>query len=230
MSAFVWVMPAEFALTLRSLPLLTALDLSNYAGLIAIGLLTTNILLGLLLSVKYNPVRQWPRRRVNTVALHNWTGYTALAVSFAHPVLLLFSATAGFGVIDLLWPIGAPKQPLVNTFGAVAFWLLLFIVTTSVLWQERRAISRRLWKRFHFATYGMFPIYAVHSLLTDPALKDRPFDPLDAEKVFVELCILLVVVGIALRVRHQLRRPPPRPHRPKASHPPIVRGNIEATE
>lgn len=83
----------------------SALDLSNYAGLTAVGLLTLNILLGLLLSVKYNPVRRWPHRRVNTVRLHNWTGYTALAVSFTHPIVLLFYTTAGVGVVDLLWPL-----------------------------------------------------------------------------------------------------------------------------
>ena len=195
---------------------LTAIALSNYAGLAALGLLTLNILLGLLLSMKYNPVRRWPHRRINTVGLHNWTGYAALAVSLVHPVVLLFSATAGFGVLDLLWPLGAPKQPVVNTFGALAFYVLLAVVATSVLWQERKAISRRVWKRFHFATYALFPLYAVHSILTDPALKDRPIDPFDAEKVFVELCVLAVVIGIAQRVRYQLRQPPPRVHRARA--------------
>lgn len=192
---------------------MSALDLSNYAGLVAIGLLTANILLGLLLSVKYNPVRRWPHRRVNTVGLHNWTGYTALAVSAIHPIVLLWSATANFGVTDLLWPPGAPKQPVVNSFGALAFWLLLFVVTTSVLWQERKALSRRVWKRFHFATYAMFPLYAVHAILTDPALKDRSIDPFDAEKVFVEICVLVVAVAIGFRIRHQRQQPPPRLHR-----------------
>ena len=196
---------------------MTALDLSNDAGLCAIGLLTLNILLGLLLSVKYNPVRRWPHRRVNTVRLHNWTGYTALAVSFLHPVILLFVASAKFGVVDLLWPLEAPKQPVVNTFGAVAFWLLLFVITTSILWQEQRALSRRVWKRLHLLTYALFPLYAVHSLLTDPALKDQPIDPFDGEKVFVELCVVCVAVAIGFRIRHQLRKPPPRVHRPKVA-------------
>ncbi len=201
---------------------MTALDLSNYAGLVALGLLTANIALGLLLSTKYNPVRRWPHRRVDTVGLHNWTGYAALAVALLHPVLLLFSATAKFGVLDLLWPLGAPKQPVVNMFGAAAFYLLAIVVGTSVLWQERRAISRRVWKRIHFSTYAMYPLYAVHSILTDPALKDRPFDPFDAEKVFVECCVLAVAVGIVLRVRWQRRQPPPRAHRPKAARPPAT--------
>lgn len=204
---------------------MTALDLSNYAGLTTLGLLTANIALGLLISTKYNPVRSWPHRRIDTVGLHNWTGYAALAVAFLHPVLLLFSATAKFGVIDLLWPLGGPKQPVVNAFGAAAFYLLVVVVGTSILWQERRAISRTAWKRVHFSTYAMYPLYAVHSILTDPALKDRPIDPFDAEKVFVELCVLAVAFGIVLRVRWQRRQPPPRAHRPKGARPPVTTGD-----
>lgn len=198
---------------MSSEPLVTAIDLSNFAGLGAIGLLTLNILLGLLIATKYNPVRRWPHRRINTVQLHNWTGYVALALALVHPVLILFSATAKFGVLDLLWPLGAPRQPVVNTFGAVALWLLTFVIVTSVLWQERHAMSRRAWKRMHFATYVMYPMYAVHSILTDPALKDRPIDYLDGEKVFVEVCVLAVAVAIAARARWQLKQPPPRVHR-----------------
>lgn len=184
----------------------TALDLSNFAGLGAIGLLTLNILLGLLLSVKYNPVRSWPHRRINTQGLHNWTGYIALAVSLLHPVFVLFIDSPKFGVRDVLFPVDAPRQPLVNTFGALALYCLIFVVATSWLWDSRGAMSRRLWKRFHYVTYAMFPLYAVHSILTDPALKDRPVDWFDAEKVFVELCVLVVAVAIALRVRYGLRR------------------------
>ena len=194
---------------------MTAIDLSNYAGLAALALLTANILLGLLIATKYNPVRRWPHRRINTVRIHNWTGYTALAASFVHPVILLFSTTAAFGVLDVVWPLGAPKQPVVNAFGGLAFYLLLIVVATSWARHERRAMSRRAWKRIHLATYALFPLYAVHSILTDPALKDRPIDPFDGEKVFVELCVLAVVVAIALRVRWQRRQPPPRVHRPR---------------
>jgi methionine sulfoxide reductase heme-binding subunit len=194
---------------------MSILDLSNDAGLCAIGLLTLNILLGLLMSVKYNPVREWPHRRVNTVRLHNWTGYTALAVSFLHPIILLFVVSAKFRVVDLLWPVDAPKQPYVNTLGALAFWLLLFIVTTSFLYQDRRTLSRRVWKRLHLLTYVLFPLFAMHGLLTDPALKDNPIDWLDGEKVFIEFCIVCVAVAMGFRIRHQLRQPPPRVHRPK---------------
>jgi methionine sulfoxide reductase heme-binding subunit len=193
---------------------MTAIDLSSYFGLAAITLLTLNILIGLLLSTKYNPVRNWPHRRVNTVKLHNWTGYAALAVSLVHPVLILFSSTADFRLVDIMYPLNAPKQPYINTLGALALYVLFVIVMTSYF---RFEIGRRIWKPLHFATYGLFAVYAVHALLTDPTLKDAPLDPFDAEKVYVELCILLVLVGIAYRVRWQRKQPPPRVHRPKAT-------------
>jgi predicted ferric reductase len=191
---------------------MTAIDISSYFGLGAITLLTLNILIGLLLSTKYNPVRNWPHRRVNTVKLHNWTGYAALAVSLVHPVLILFSSTAHFQFVDIVYPVHAPKQPYVNTLGALALYVLIVTVTTSYF---RFEIGRKIWKPLHFATYALFALYAVHAVLTDPNLKDAPLDPLDAEKVYVELCVLLVLIGAVYRVRWQLRQPPHRTHLPK---------------
>jgi predicted ferric reductase len=191
---------------------MTAIDLSSFFGLGAITLLTLNILIGLLLSTKYNPVRNWPHRRVDTVKLHSWTAYTALAVSLVHPVLILFSSTAHFHLVDIAYPLHAPKQPYINSLGALALYLLIVTVGTSYF---RLEIGRRIWKPLHFATYALFVVYAVHGLLTDPNLKDAPFDPLDAEKVFVELCVLVVLIGIGYRVRWQRHQPPARQHRPK---------------
>lgn len=189
------------------------IELSNFAGLGAIGLLTLNILIGLLLAIKYNPVRRWPHKRVNTVKLHNFTGWTALVLVLVHPALLLLPNRVDFTLLDLLYPVNAPKQPLVNTFGAGAAYLLLIVVITSYF---RFEIGRRWWKRIHFATYALFPLYAIHSILTEPALKDLPIDYLDGEKVFVELCVLLIVVAIGARVRWQTRQPPARVHRARA--------------
>jgi methionine sulfoxide reductase heme-binding subunit len=189
-----------------------AIDISGDVALVAITLLTLNVLLGLLMSVKYNPVRRWPHRRINTLRLHNWTGYAALAASLLHPAIILLSSRVDFRVIDILYPVNAPKQPWINTLGAVALYLLAFTVVTSYF---RFEIGRRWWKPMHYATYVLFVFYAFHAVLTDPTLKDAPLDPLDAEKVYVELCVLGVVVATTLRVRWALRQPPPRHHRPK---------------
>src|SRR5919206_2344219 len=98
---------------------MTAIELSSYFGLAAMTLLTLNILIGLLMSMKYNPVREWPHRRVNTFKIHNWTAYIALTIAAIHPLIILFSSTANFHLIDIVYPVNAPKQPWINVLGAL---------------------------------------------------------------------------------------------------------------
>lgn len=191
---------------------MSAIDLSSYFGLTAMTLLTLNILLGLVMSMKYNPVRNWPHRRINTFKLHNWTAYIALTIASIHPVIILFSSTAKFTLLDILYPVHAPKQPWINVLGALALYALSFVVLTSYF---RRELGRRTWKTLHFTAYGVAALFFVHGILTDPKLKDAPIDFLDGEKVYVELCLLLVLVAVGYRVRWQLRQPPPRVHRSK---------------
>ncbi len=196
---------------------MTAIELSSYFGLAAMTLLTFNILIGLVMSVKYNPVRNWPHRRVNTFKIHNWTAYIALTIAAIHPLIILFSSTAKFTLLDILYPVNAPKQPWINVLGALALYTLSFVVLTSYY---RRELGRKTWKTLHFTAYGTAALFYVHGIFTDPNLKDAPIDFLDGEKVYVELCMLIVLVAAVLRVRWQLRQPPPRVHRPKAARKP----------
>ena len=52
---------------------MTAVELSGTVALGAIGLLTLNLLLGLLLSVGYNPTRHWPRRNAGRATFRQAT-------------------------------------------------------------------------------------------------------------------------------------------------------------
>src|SRR5262249_39545124 len=66
----------------------TAIDISSVVGLIAVGIFTAQILLGLLVSVGYNPIRRWPRiRGVKLFTFHNWLAYIGLGVAFVHPAI-----------------------------------------------------------------------------------------------------------------------------------------------
>jgi predicted ferric reductase len=190
----------------------TAIDLSSDIGLVALYLLTANILLGLLLSVRYNPWTHWPHRRINYFKLHNWTGYLALVISGLHPVVLLFSSTAGFGVIDVLYPVHSPKQPVINTLGGASLYLLAVVVVTSYF---RVEIGRRRWKLLHYITYITAALFFVHGVWTDPTLKGAPVDLLDGEKVGLELCALAVIIASAFRVRYALRRRAARANAPR---------------
>src|ERR1700680_1485605 len=127
---------------------MSAIDLSSYFGLAALTLLTFNILIGLVMSVKYNPVRSWPHRRINTFKIHNWTAYIALTVAVLHLLLILFSSTAKFTLIDIIYPVNAPKQPWINVLGALSLYTLAFVVVTSYF---RGELGRKKWKALHFA-------------------------------------------------------------------------------
>jgi len=185
------------------IPDITFIDLTSYAGLLATGLLTLNLLLGLLLSTRYNPVASWPHRRLPLYDVHNWTGYVALAVVLVHPVLLLFSATAKFGWLDIVLPFWAPEQPVINTIGAFAAYALIFVVVTSYF---RNRIGIRTWKAMHYTAYAVTVALFAHSILTNPNLDDQPIDFLDGGKVFVEACTVLALAAITWRVLHGVRR------------------------
>jgi DMSO/TMAO reductase YedYZ heme-binding membrane subunit len=181
---------------------MSAVDISGTIALGAIGLLTANMLLGLLLSVGYNPLRQWPQRRFKLFTLHNWTGYVAFAAVLLHAGALLFSSEHHFGIKDILLPVDSPVQPGVNIVGAAAFYLLTIAVLTS-LHRVRAALGRHWWKLFHWATYASAALFFVHGIMADPLLQGRPPDYIDAEKVYVEVCALLIVVATILRIRHR---------------------------
>jgi predicted ferric reductase len=176
----------------------TAIDVSSVVGLIAVGIFTAQILLGLLLSVGYNPTRQWPRQRVKLFTFHNWLGYIGLSTALVHPLILLASSTAGFKLFDVFVPIWSPTQPFENTLGAIALYLVAFVVLTSYF---RRVFGHHRWKLLHYTAYAAAAVFYVHGTLADPLLKNGPVDFIDAEKVYVEGCALLVLVATAARVR-----------------------------
>jgi predicted ferric reductase len=182
---------------------MTALDVSSDAGLVAMVLLTVNILLGLILSARYNTVRSWPHKRLPIFDIHNWTAYIALGLIFLHPVLLLFVSEAKFRVVDLLFPIHSPKQTLYNNLGAAAFYSVVFVVVTSYF---RSKLGSRTWKKLHYVSYAAAALLFVHGIIIDPELKNQPPDLLDGEKVLIEVCALVIAVATIWRIRYQPKK------------------------
>jgi len=181
---------------------MTAVDVSGTLALVAVGLLTLNVLLGLLLSVGYNPKRQWPRRAFKLFTLHNWTAYVAFGAVVLHAGALLFSTDPPFRLYDVLLPIESPVQPFSNNLGALGFYLVTIVVVSS-LRPVRSALGRHVWKPIHFTTYAAAAVFFTHGIIADPQLKNRPVDFIDAEKVYVELCALAVLAAAWFRIRHR---------------------------
>ena len=179
------------------------LELSSDLGIVAVIVLSCNILLGLLMGVKYNPWKRWPHKRINYFKIHNWTGYVALTVSLLHVVLLLLSSEAKFRIVDVLYPMVGPKQPIINTFGAAALYVLIVIVVTSYY---RAAIGHDRWRIIHYGTYLTAALFFVHGIWSDPTLKDNPIDYLDAEKVAIEVSLFVILIASFFRWRWALRR------------------------
>ena len=191
---------------------MTAVDLSSFAGLAAMVLLTLNLLLGLLVTTNYNPARQWPRRRlpVPLFRVHNWTAYLALSVVVLHPAILLFSKTARFGLGDILLPLHSPGQRLYNCFGAATFYAFALVVVTSYF---RPRLGYRPWKKLHYTAYVAAALMYVHGTLIDPNLKNAPPDFFDGEKVLVEGCGVAALGGAIWRARRGTEK---QRHRPAA--------------
>jgi predicted ferric reductase len=182
---------------------MTALDLSAEVGLLAVFLATANICLGQLIAVRYSPWRLWPRRRINIFAVHNWTAYVLMTSVLTHPLILLFSTQTRWRLLDLALPAWSPVQPIENTVGAVSVYLIAIVILTSYF---RLRLGRRQWKLFHYLVYVAGVCTFIHGILADPDLKGHAIDPLDGEKLFVELCLLVVVLTTVWAWRYRLRK------------------------
>lgn len=189
---------------------ISLLDVSSALGLAATGVLTINLLLGMLLSTAYGRNRYWLRlparvRRFRLDRLHNSTAYAALGLVALHPALLLFDPATRFTLPDILWPVHAPHQRLFVALGTLALYALLTVIITTQKAVKHR-LGQRRWKVIHLASYATALLFLVHGVAMDPLLKDRPIDFLDAEKAFSEGCLLALLVATAYRVRYELAR------------------------
>ena len=185
------------------------LQLSAYMGLVATGLLTLNILLGMMLSTAYKKHVYWIQlpdriKQINIYNFHNWTAYIVLVLVLLHPTLLLFAPGTKFRLIDIIFPINAPHQKLFVEFGTLSmFAIITVIVTTQKL--VKKKMSFRIWKNIHLISYGTLLLFIVHGIVMDPELKDRPLMLLDAEKLLSEFCLIILVAASVIRYKYHLK-------------------------
>jgi len=180
------------------------LDLTSYLGLAAVYVLSVNVVFGLLMGARYNPWKRWPHRRINILKLHNWTAYVGLALAAAHPIPLLFVKKPAFAFVDLVYPLHSPQQPVINTLGALALYLLAFTVITSIY---RAEIGRQRWKPLHYLTYAVTVLFVIHGAWTDQHLNNSPVDLLDAEKAGILAAGLVIVIATIVRFRWESKHP-----------------------
>lgn len=182
------------------------IDISGALGLIASGVLFLNMLLGMLLSTGYKKSTLYKKmpekiKALDVYQLHNYSAYAALGFTLAHILLIPLDRSSNFTYSHLIMPWTAPHQSNIVVLGFIALiGLLLLIVTTQKVVKQK--LGFRTWKNIHLVAYVMALLFAVHGLLMDPLLKDRPLDWLDAEKAFSELLLLAVIVSGYIRYQY----------------------------
>jgi sulfoxide reductase heme-binding subunit YedZ len=186
------------------------LDLSSTLGLIATGVLTVNLLLGMLLSTAYRRSLLWKKlpplvKKISLDDVHNWTAYVALALVLGHILLLLPDAALKYRLVDILFPLYAPHQVLWTMLGALSLYALVVAIVTTQKKIKRR-MGFRLWKNIHLISYGTALLFVIHGIVMDPLLKDRPVDWFDAEKMVSELCGAALVAATVIRYRYYRRK------------------------
>ena len=190
------------------------LQLSAYMGLVATGLLTFNILLGIMLGTAYKKHSYWLKlpdriKQINVYNLHNWTAYIALLLVLLHPTLLLFDPATKFKFIDIIFPINAPHQKIFVAFGTLSmFAIITVLITTQKV--VKKKMSFRTWKNIHLISYCTALLFIVHGIVLDSKLKDRPLNLLDAEKSVSELCLIILVAASIFRYKYHLKTKKPK--------------------
>jgi DMSO/TMAO reductase YedYZ heme-binding membrane subunit len=73
---------------------------------------------------------------------------------------------------------------------------LLLVFGSSLI---RNRIGRPLWRSLHYLVFPAAALFFLHSVLTDPNLKDGHPDLLDGGKVFVEIASLISLLAVLTR-------------------------------
>ena len=132
--------------------------LARASGLVAWGLVTGAVVLGLWLSLRLSRNRPRPAW---TLDLHRFLGGLAVVFTGVHLAGLAADSFVSFGLAELLVPFASSWKPTEVALGVVGLYLLLAIELTSLL---MRRLPRRLWRGVHLTSYVLFLLATAHML------------------------------------------------------------------
>jgi predicted ferric reductase len=181
------------------------IEISGILGMIAAVVLTLNICMGILMSTNYKKLPIWKKmpqkyQIFKMVNLHEYTSYAVLIIVFLHIIILPLDPASGFCFSSIAWPASNTHQTIFVWLGYASLIALLVVVITSQN-RIRKALGFSLWKNIHVISYFTSILFIAHAIVMDPMLKDREVDFFDAEKVFMELCGLVLLVAFYWRYR-----------------------------
>lgn len=132
---------------------------SRAAGFAAYAALTLETLLGLFLSTDL--ASRWIAR-ARTVELHRWLSATAIAMTFAHALLLVGDRYVRFDLLDALVPFAASYRPIAVGIGGLALYAMLLV---HVSFDLRPRIGQRAWRAIHYLAFALYLGATAHGLL-----------------------------------------------------------------
>ncbi len=134
------------------------------AGLVAFGLLTLSVWLGLSMSTRLLGTR----RQKALLGWHRTLAWTGLSMLVLHGLALLLDPTIHFGLAAVLLPLAAPWHPVAVAAGVVGAWSILML---AVSFRLRKWIGARGWRRLHYLSFVAFALSLGHALLVGTDLR-----------------------------------------------------------
>jgi DMSO/TMAO reductase YedYZ heme-binding membrane subunit len=129
------------------------------SGVVAWGLITGAVVLGLWLSLRLSRNRPRPAW---TLDLHRFLGGLAVAFTGVHLAGLVADSYVSFGATELFVPFASSWRPTGVALGVIGVYLLVAIEITSLL---MRRLPRRLWRGVHLTSYVLFVLATAHMLV-----------------------------------------------------------------
>jgi sulfoxide reductase heme-binding subunit YedZ len=134
--------------------------LTRGTGAVALVLLTTVTVLGVLNAVRWSPPRT-PRFVLQRI--HRNLSLLAVAFIAVHIATAVIDGFAGIRWIDAVVPFVSTYRPLWLGLGAVAFDLVIAIALTSLL---RGHLNYVAWRVVHWMSYALWGVALFHALGT----------------------------------------------------------------
>ena len=142
----------------------TAWLVARAAGLVAFGLLTLSVWLGLAMSTRL----LGPKRQKLLLPLHRTLAWTGLSMVGLHLGALMLDPVLHFNFLSALVPGAAAWRPAAVALGVVAGWLSLALAAS---FNARRWIGQKGWRRLHYASFAAFWLALGHALLSGTDLR-----------------------------------------------------------
>ncbi len=131
--------------------------LARASGLVAFGLLTLSMWLGLGMSTRILGVR----RQKALLGWHRTLVWTGLSMVVLHVLSVLADPTLHFGLAAVLVPFAAPWHPGAIAAGIVGGWLMLML---ALSFRARKWIGARGWRALHYASFVAFALVLGHAV------------------------------------------------------------------